>query len=55
MVRRKTRDLIQVEVEFPESLRKPSLVKVVADVMKNLFHKRNQIPLQFDLILLTKM
>ena len=29
MVRRMSRDLIQVEVEFPESLSKPSLVKVV--------------------------
>lgn len=50
MVRRMTRDLIQVEVEFPESLSKPSLVKVVADLMKNLLHQRNQIPLQFDSI-----
>jgi hypothetical protein len=50
MVRRMTRDLIQVEVEFPECLSKPSLVKVVADLMKNLLHQRNQIPLQFDSI-----
>jgi len=50
MVRKVPRELIQVEVEFPECLTKSSLAKVVTDLMKNLLHQRNQIPLQFDSI-----
>eukprot|EP00092_Neocalanus_flemingeri_P032813 GFUD01035688.1.p1 GENE.GFUD01035688.1~~GFUD01035688.1.p1 ORF type:complete len:323 (+),score=111.04 GFUD01035688.1:52-969(+) len=51
MVRRPPREPIEVEVQFPENLGKPSLVKVVTDLMKNLLHQRNQIPLQYDAIL----
>eukprot|EP00092_Neocalanus_flemingeri_P060868 GFUD01073083.1.p1 GENE.GFUD01073083.1~~GFUD01073083.1.p1 ORF type:complete len:525 (+),score=153.31 GFUD01073083.1:49-1623(+) len=51
MVRRAPREPIEVEVQFPENLGKPSLVKVVTDLMKNLLHQRNQIPLQYDAIL----
>ena len=49
MVRKACQD-IQVEVEFPEKLSKASLVKVLTDLMKNLLHQRNQIPLQYDFI-----
>jgi len=49
MVRKACQD-IQVEVEFPEMLSKASLVKVLTDLMKNLLHQRNQIPLQYDFI-----
>jgi len=50
MERKKTRELIQVDIEFPVLLTKPSLTKVVVDLMKNLLHQRNQIPLQYDCI-----
>lgn len=50
MERKKTRELIQVDIVFPVLLCKPSLTKVVVDLMKNLLHQRNQIPLQYDCI-----
>jgi len=49
MVRKVPRD-IQVEVEFPEVLSKKSLVKVLTNLVKNLLHQRNQIPMQYDII-----
>jgi len=49
-VRKKTREIIQVEIELPVVLSKLSLTKLVVDLMKNLLHQRNQIPLQYDCI-----
>jgi len=49
MVRKVPRD-IQVEVEFPEVLSKKSLVQVLTNLVKNLLHQRNQIPMQYDII-----
>jgi len=49
MVRKVPQD-IQVEVEFPEVLSRTSLVKVLTDLVKNLLHQRNQIPMQYDII-----
>jgi len=47
---RKVPQDIQVEVEFPEVLSKSSLVKVLTNLVKNLLHQRNQIPMQYDII-----
>jgi len=50
MVRKVSRDIIHVDVDFPELLSRSSLLKVVTDLLKNLLHQRNQIPLQYDCI-----
>jgi len=50
MVRKVPRELIEVEVEYPGCLNKCNLGKILVDLVKNLLHQRNQIPLQFDAI-----
>jgi len=50
MVRKVPRELIEVNVEYPEGLSKLSVGKILTDLVKNLLHQRNQIPLQYDAI-----